>query len=257
MKETISKYAPGAFIILLGLGLLGFGGSGGQNGVFLFASISIVIAGIITLLNAKGIITNKLSLGAAAVLLLLSGYLAVQNYNSIDEPIQFMKKKQARYAAVIQNLKDLRQVQLTYKKENQKFCNSMDTLMDFLANDSVTMVIMDGEVPDSLLGNEAEAIALGIIVRDTTLHPAMNITFNDEYMSTRDAKFPLDVATLKYVPFSDNVEFSVEAGEITRSSGAKVQVFEIIDSAPFDKTDVMKVGSMVDPTTSGNWKEEK
>lgn len=257
MKENISKYAPGAFIILLGIGLLGFGSSGGQNGVFLIASISIAVVGIITILNAKGIINNKASMGVAGVLLLLSAFLAYQNYNSIDEPIQFMKKKQIRYAAVIQNLKDLRQVELTYKKENQKFCGSMDTLMDFLANDSVVMVIMDGEIPDSLAGNEAEAIALGIIVRDTTLYPAMEIAFDKEYMSTRDNKYPLDINTLRYVPFTDNVEFSVAAGEITRSSGAKVQVFEIKDAAPFDAADVMTVGSMVDPTTSGNWKEEK
>lgn len=257
MKENISKYAPGAFIILLGIGLLGFGSSGGQNGVFLIASISIAVAGIITILNAHGTINNKASMGVAAVLLVLSGYLAYQNYHSIDEPIQFMKKKQIRYAAVIQNLKDLRQVELTYKKENLKFCANMDSLMDFLANDSVTMVIMEGDIPDSLTGNEAEAIRLGIIVRDTTMYPAMEIAFDEEYMATRDAKYPLDINTLRYIPHTDNVEFKVDAGEITRSSGAKVQVFEITDAAPFDPNDVMKVGSMVDPTTSGNWKEEK
>ncbi|MFT6322693.1 MAG: hypothetical protein ACJAWO_000236 [Halieaceae bacterium] len=257
MKETISKYAPGAFIILLGLGLLGFGASADQNGVFLIASVSIAIAGIVTLLNSHGIINNKSSLGVAAVLILLSSYLAYQNYHSIDEPIQFMKKKQIRYAAVIQNLKDLRQIELTYKKEHQKFCDNMDTLMDFLANDSVVMVIMDGEVPDSLIGNEAQAIALGIIIRDTTLYPAMEMAFNTEYLNTRDNKYPLDVNNLRYVPFSENVEFNVDAGEITRSSGAKVQVFEIKDADPFDNTDVMTGGSLVDPTTSGNWKEEK
>ncbi|MGB0391252.1 MAG: hypothetical protein ACPGRC_03200 [Salibacteraceae bacterium] len=257
MKETVSKFAPGAFIILLGIGLLGFGSSGGQNGIFLIASLAIAISGIITLLNAKGIINNKASMGVAGVLVIISAFLAFQNYKSIDEPIQFMKKKQVRYAAVIQNLKDLRQVELTYKKENKKFCGSMDTLMDFLANDSVVMVIMEGDIPDSLAGNEAEAIALGIIIRDTTLYPAMEIAFNEEYMATRDSRYPLDPSSLRYVPHSDNVEFKVSAGEITRSSGAKVQVFEIIDGAPFDPNDVMKVGSMVDPTTSGNWKEEK
>jgi hypothetical protein len=85
----------------------------------------------------------------------------------------------------------------------------------------------------------------------------MEIAFDKDYMSTRDNKYPLDINTLRYIPFTDNVEFSVAAGEITRLSGAKVQVFEIKDAAPFDPADVMTVGSMVDPTTSGNWKEEK
>lgn len=255
MKESISKFAPGAFIFILGIGLLGFGASSGQNGIFLIAGASIAIAGIVTALNSAGIITNKISLGVAGVLLVLSGYLAFANYKSIDTPIQFMKEKHVRYASVIQSLKDLRQVELTYKKENKKFCANMDSLVDFLQNDSVIMVKMFGDVPDSL--TEDEALQMGIIRRDTTQYPAFDIAFNADYMETRDNKYPLDINTLRYVPFTDNIEFTVDAGEITRSSGAKVQVFEIADAAPFDENDVMIVGSMVDPTTSGNWKEEK
>jgi membrane-bound ClpP family serine protease len=255
MKDSISKFAPGVFIIILGIGLVGFGSSSGQNSVFLIAGISIVIAGAITILNALGKISNKIAMGIATVLLLLSGYLAYANYHSIDEPIQFMRKKQMIYVEVIQNLKDLRQVELTYKKENKVFCGNMDTLMDFLKNDSVRMVKMYGDVPDTL--TETEALEQGIIRRDTTIHPAMDIVFNNDYLKTRDKKQTLNIETLRYVPHSDNVDFSVQAGEITRLSGAKVQVFEIIDAAPFDETDVMKVGSMIDPSTSGNWKEEK
>lgn len=255
MKEKISKIAPGASIIILGLGLLVFGLSSGQNGTFLIASASIAFAGVLTLLNGMGIITNKMATGVAAVLILLSGYLAYGNYNSIDTPIQFMKEKQRRYAGVIQSLKDLRQVEIAYKKQNKKFCGNMDTLIDFLSHDSVIIVKMTGVVPDTL--SEAEALELGIITRDTTLHPASVIAFNDKYMETRDAKFKLNISTLRYVPFTENVEFEIEAGEITRLSGAKVQVFEIKDAKPFDKKDVMLVGSMIDPTTAGNWKEEK
>lgn len=255
MKELISKMAPGALIVLLGIGLLGFGVSSEQNGVFLAAGASIAVAGLITILNAVGIITNKISLGVAGVLLLLSGYLAYENFKSIDGPIQFNKEKQKRYAEVIQNLKDLRQIELAYKKEHKVFCASMDTLMHFIQYDSVIMVKSNGTVPDSL--TEAEALEMGIITRDTTLYPAAEIAFNESYMETRAKKHALNIYTLQYVPHSDQVEFSIDAGEITRSSGAKVQVFEIIDAAPFDKTDVLQVGSMVDPTTSGNWKEEK
>tara|TARA_R110002050_G_scaffold200591_1_gene335499 strand:+ start:46073 stop:46840 length:768 start_codon:yes stop_codon:yes gene_type:complete len=255
MKDSISKFAPGALIFILGIGLLAFGASSDQNGIFQIAGVSIAIAGIITVLNSAGIITNKISIGVAGVLLVLSSYLAFANYKSIDEPIQFMKEKQVRYASVIQSLKDLRQVELTYKKEYKKFCGSMDTLINFLENDSVYMVKMYGDVPDSL--TEEQALEMGIIRRDTTQHPAFAIAFNEEYMATRDNKYHLDRSTLKYIPFTDNVEFVVSAGEITRSSGAKVQVFEIKDAAPFDENDVMTVGSMTDPTTAGNWKEEK
>lgn len=255
MKEKISKIAPGASIVTLGLALLIFGSTSGQNGTFLTAGASIAIAGVLTLLNGLGIITNKMATGVAAVLILLSGYLAYANYNSIDTPIQFMKEKQRRYAGVVQSLKDLRQVEIAYKKQHKKFCGNMDTLINFLSHDSVIIVKMTGVVPDTL--SEPEALELGIITRDTTLYPASEIAFDSKYMETRDSKFKLDLATLRYVPFTDNVEFTIDAGEITRLSGAKVQVFEIKDAQPFDEKDVMLVGSMVDPTTSGNWKEEK
>ena len=257
MKENISKFAPGAFIILLGISMLGFGLKEDQNSHFIVAAISIAIAGLITILNAVGKINNKISLGVAGVLMLLSVYLIVENYNSIDEPIQFKKEKQRRYSAVIQSLKDLRQIELTYKKENNAFCANMDTLMDFLANDSVTIIVKDGNLPDSLVGQEALAIEMGIITRDTVPTPAMDIAFDADYMKTRDKRYPLDIANLRYIPHTENVEFDIDAGEIVRSSGAKVKVFEISDAAPFDKNDVMRVGSMSDPTTSGNWKEEK
>ena len=255
MKELISKYSPAVIITLLGISTLIFGASTSQNSIFMIAGVAVIIAGIATLLNSMGFISNKISMIVAVVLFGLSGYLAYSNYHSIDEPIQFMKEKHVRYSEIIQSLKDLREVELTYKKENKVFCGSMDTLMNFLMNDSVTLVVMNGDVPDSLTA--AEALELGIITRDTTLYPAYDITFNETYLGTRDAKYPLDVNTLRYVPFTENVEFKIDAGQIVRSSGAKVQVFEISDAAPFDKDDIMKVGSMVDPTTSGNWKEEK
>lgn len=257
MKETISKFAPGTMILLLGIGLLGFAITNDQDTIFITASISIALAGIITLLNASHFITNTSAIGIAVGLLFIVGYLTYENYVSIDTPIQFMKEKQIKYAAVIQSLKDLRQAELTYKKKNQKFIGNMDTLMHFLSNDSVAMVIKDGEIPDSLAGNELRAIELGIIIRDTVMYLAKDIAFNSDYLLTRDSHYPIDLETLRYVPHSENVDFLVDAGEIVRSSGAKVQVFEITDAAPFDPKDVMKVGSMIDPTTSGNWKEEK
>ncbi len=255
MKESISKFAPGTFICLLGIVILGFGFSNDQNGLFLMAGVAILLAGGLAIVNALGLITNKNSILIAIVLIGISGYLGYENYTSIDTPIQFMKEKQIRYAEVIQNLKDLREIELAYKKEHLKFCGNMDTLINFVMYDSVTMVIRDGDVPDGM--TELEALDSGIIIRDTSLVPAMNIAFNADYLSTRDPKYPLDITTLRYVPYSDKVSFKIEAGEITRSSGAKVQVFQITDAAPFDKTDIMKVGSMTDPTTAGNWKEEK
>ena len=167
MKETISRFAPPTFLIVLGLGLVITAFTSNQNALFITAGFSIIVAGLITLLNAMGFITNKTAMMIAIVLIGLAGYLGFANYKSIDGPIQFNKEKKIRYAEVIQNLKDLREVELAYKKEHKVFCGSMDTLMNFLKNDSVYMVKMFGNVPDTL--TEAEALEQGIIRRDTTL----------------------------------------------------------------------------------------
>jgi hypothetical protein len=255
MKENISKFAPPVVMILMGLGLAIVGFMTMQNGLFISASVAVAFGGIITLLNATGIITNKASLGVAGLLALVSAYFAYANFTSIDGPIQFNKEKKVRYAHVIQNLKDLREIELAFKKEHKKFCPNMDTLIQFALYDSVYTVKMFGDVPDSL--TESQALEQGIIKRDTSLIAAKDFAFSPEYLKTRAKNMPLDIENLRFIPFTENAVFDIDAGEITRSSGAKVQVFQITDAQPFDKYDVMKVGSMTDPSTAGNWKEEK
>lgn len=256
MKESVSKFAPASFITSFGLVILVFGAITGQNSIFLISGVTIVIAGIVTLLNSLRKISNKTALIVSVGLLGLAAFLGYANFHSIDEPIQFMKEKQVRYEAVIQNLKDLREIELAYKKQNKVFCGSMDTLIDFLKHDTVDVLVAEGNTPDGM--TEAQALDSGLIVRDTNHVQAYDFIFSDDYLKTRNSKYPLgDIDELRYVPFSDNVEYTVDAGEIVRSSGARVQVFEITDAAPFDPNDVMIVGSMIDPSTSGNWKEEK
>ncbi len=255
MKENILRYGPSVSIIIFGLILLIGGFTGAQNSYFLMASGAIVLAGIFATLNAAGIITNKSAKGVSAVLVIVALVIAYFNYKSIEEPIEFMKKKNYRYSAVIQRLKDIREAEIAYKKEYGKYTGSFDTLIDFIKNDSVKVIKMFGDVPDTL--TEMEALELGIVRRDTIRVPAYEYIFNENYMAKRDPRWELNVDELRYVPFTDNSEFDIAAGVLERSSGVKVQVFQVTDSDPFDPQDVLQVGSLENPTVSGNWKEEK
>ncbi|HBH06758.1 MAG TPA: hypothetical protein DDX92_09160 [Flavobacteriales bacterium] len=255
MKDLISKFAPAAFVTLLGIIVLVWGSVGEQNAQFMLGGAAIVLAGLIVLLNALGVISNTLSYAASGFMFVIAIYLGYNNYVSIEEPIRFMQEKNKRYSAVIQSLKDIREIQVAFKKENGKYIADFDTLLNFAQNDSVTIVKMFGNVPDTL--TEFEALELGIITRDTSRVPAYGQIFNPEYMETRDPRWKLEVSNLRYVPFTDKKEFEMATGTVERGSGIKVQVFQVVDSAPFDPEDVMQVGSLVDPTTAGNWKEEK
>ncbi len=44
----------------------------------------------------------------------------------------------------------------------------------------------------------------------------------------------------------------MNAGKIEKGN-VMVNVFEVVDTKPFDPKQVLKVGSMTEPTNAGNW----
>ncbi|MCB0397328.1 MAG: hypothetical protein KDD36_11770 [Flavobacteriales bacterium] len=168
------------------------------------------------------------------VTILLLGYYLVE---VIAEPIRFNKEKEKRYAQVIQRLKDIRTAQFAYKSVNQKYADSFDKLLNFIQKDSFMVIYSVGDIEDSL------AVAAGQVIRDTT------------FMAVKDSllggtSYPFD--SLQYVPFTNGSKFSLAAGEI-EMSGLKVSVFEAVDTDPYDKYDVLRVGSLTEASTNGNW----
>ena len=93
MKDLISKFAPAAFVTLLGIIVLVWGSVGEQNAQFMLGGAAIVLAGLIVLLNALGVISNTLSYAASGFMFVIAIYLGYNNYVSIEEPIRFMQEK--------------------------------------------------------------------------------------------------------------------------------------------------------------------
>ena len=150
-----------------------------------------------------------------AVLIIVMAYLLVE---SIMKPIRFKKEQTHRYAVVIQNLKDIRKAQLAYKDVYGEFTGSLDTLTNFVKYDSLKIIYKKGEIPEEMLSKitEKEAIAKGIIIRDTIRIPVLDSLFGKDY--------PVD--SLRYVPFSGGKEFKMAEGEVVTGSKLKVKVFE-------------------------------
>ena len=146
---------------------------------------------------------------------------------------------------------------LSTKKLKGEYAGSFNQLLDFLNNDSLIIVYSEGEVPDSLLGQEARALELGIIVRDTTKVPVRQELFKED--------FDKIVKDMNIVPYSDGVEFEIAAGEIEKGK-VMVKVFEVktqyknvyngldLKNEGVDLDAYIAVGSMEEPTTNGNWK---
>ena len=202
-------------------------------------------------MNKKLTIIN-IALALVAILLV---YLV---YKSISEPVVFENTRKEREVEVIQRLKDIRTTQTIFKQTYNRYTGSFDSLIDFV---KVGMLPVVNIKPDP---------------NDTTFTKTINDTV--DYIPVVDSLFRgrtnFTVDDLRYVPFSENnhVEFELQAGFITRG-GLKVAVFEaktpfwsyLYDLDPqrvnnlraeqedLDKYAGLKVGSMDEPSTSGNW----
>ena len=184
-------------------------------------------------------------------------------YSSINSEVEFQKVAKVRISENIQKLKDLRQVQIAYKKVNHTYANNFESLIDFLENDSMPIIKAIGETPDTL--TDAQALELNIISRDTAYVLAKETVFDNVYLNSRNEKFSLELAALTQVPHSDK-NYNINAG-IVEKGKVLVQVFEISATygAVFTGLDaknksykldgVLKVGSMDEASLNGNWGE--
>ncbi|MFW5754039.1 MAG: hypothetical protein ACOCV9_04480 [Marinilabiliaceae bacterium] len=198
------------------------------------------------------------------IAILALGYLCVE---SIQKPVRFKQAYNARQEKVIDRLKDIREVQRAYKSINGEFTGSFDTLVEFAKKDSLRLVRMEGSLTDSMIEEgltERKALERGIIQRDTT-----KISVKDSLLG-RD----YNADSLRYVPFTDEEEFDMDAKILETGSGSDVPVFEakvdhktylkgldeqeiinIIDEdLSYERYPGLKVGSLEEANNSaGNW----
>ena len=176
---------------------------------------------------------------------------------------EFQEETNFRKSAVVQDLKDIRTAQIAFKDKYRVYAGDFNSLLSFVKNDSLAVVKAIGETPDSL--TESEALTAGIISRDTVFVPAYQSIFNQDYLDTRDKRFPFDLDKLPTVPFSEEM-FSIEAGKIEKGK-VVVQVFEVsttyttflngLDATNkgIDLNNIIRVGSMSEVSINGNWGE--
>ena len=203
------------------------------------------------------------------ILIPINIILAFFVYDSISSEVEFNKQAKERIAENVQKLKDLRTLQIAYKRENEVFADNFNSLLDFLENDSTTIIKSIGETPDSLINgqqiSDAQALEMGLISRDTIYVSAMESIFDENYLRSRENKYPFDLNTLSIIPFTDK-EYNIDANVIEKGK-VNVQVFEIsaafkdvfngldAENKKYDLNSLLKVGSMTEASLNGNWGE--
>jgi hypothetical protein len=162
-------------------------------------------------------------------------YLCV---DSIMQPVNFNKRKDAREQIAIQRLKDIRDLQVAFKSVHGRFSPTVDSLVWFYNEGKINVVMQVGSMDDSLAvvntekikkqnprlkGDKlteklAEAYAKGISVVYKIEHPQPV----KESIFTDREDFCVD--SLKYIPFCG--EPVIMESTIKTVSGVKVPLFE-------------------------------
>lgn len=192
-----------------------------------------------------------MKIGIQAALFAIAIVIAYFIYDGVNTKIEFRDLAQQRREVVQKRLLNITDAEKQFKQEKGRYAANFPEIINFIQNDSLTFVKAIGNVPDSL--TEVEAVEQGIVIRDTSLVPASSIF---------PANFIAD--SMRYVPFSGGDEFRMQAGVIEKNK-VNVNVFEV--STTLEKvftgletkneniklTDEIKVGSMNEPITTGNW----
>lgn len=201
-------------------------------------------------MNRKVILAINVGLSIIAV------FLVFKIYRLIMEPIEFEKLREKRFEVVKTSLTNIREAQLAYREEMGQFCSDIDMLAAFVDTGSVT-IIERKDTSFMAYNNvyQKEMMKDSVIVRTLGSVPVKANRFGKDF----------DVKSIVYIPFSDDAKFDLGAGVIERNT-VKVPVFQasakeelILTGIPqrfdsyVDNNYSLMVGSLTEPTISGNW----
>ncbi|MFD2099174.1 hypothetical protein [Flagellimonas iocasae] len=196
---------------------------------------------------------------------LLSIFLGYKIYKSINAPIEFNKVRQERFSQVISKLKDIRDAQEAYKTVNGKYADTFNSLIQFIDTGNYTITTQR----DSSFMKFDRAYGIEL-QQDTTIIDTLG------QVKVKDSLFGADsrYKTMMDVPYAQNDEKFEMKADIIDKSGYKAPVFEakvkknvVLYDQPEDllarenshnsveevNGTEIKVGSLTDVSTNGNW----
>ena len=158
---------------------------------------------------------------------------------SIMKPVNFNKERDARKAVAIQQLKDIRTLEVAFKGVTGHFTAYLDSLKDFYLKGQMPIVMQIGSADDSLAWAHTEAVKkafkgkgkmTGLDLLKLYEAGDKNLVFSVENkIPVKDTLFAsradFDINNLKYIPFSDGDEVIMDA-IVKTVSGVQVPLFE-------------------------------
>tara|TARA_R110000823_G_scaffold311448_1_gene437036 strand:+ start:50729 stop:51391 length:663 start_codon:yes stop_codon:yes gene_type:complete len=196
-------------------------------------------------------------------------FLGWKLWNSVMGPVEFNKIKEARYVKVIENLKDIQAAELAHKEITGSFTGDWDSLISFIDTAKFAITQRRDTSYADVAKNKAFGISEGYFIEESLIDTLGFTPVKDSlYGSTNRYK------TMMNVPVKDvDAKFDLKAGKITKND-ATYSVFEAKVSKKVILGDLdkdlltqemqvqsvdgvngpdIKVGSLEDVNTSGNW----
>lgn len=196
-------------------------------------------------------------------------FLGWQLWSSIMAPVEFNKIKQARYAKVIQNLKDVQMAELAHKEITGNFTGDWDSLVSFIDTAQYAITQRRDTSYADVERNKAFGISSGYFIEGILIDTLGFVPVKDSLFRGSDR-----YRTMMNVPIEGvNEKFELDAGTITRNQ-IEYSVFEVKVSKDIVLHDLdkdllsqeklvqsvdgvngayIKVGSLNEVNTSGNW----
>jgi hypothetical protein len=196
-------------------------------------------------------------------------FLGWKLYNSVNGPVEFNKEKEVRYTKVIKNLKDIKAAEMAFNEITGKFSGNFDSLVRFIDTAQFANVERRDTSYADVAKNKAFGIDEGYFIEDIVLDtlgftPVRDAIFNstDRYKTMMnipidgiDAKFELQAGKLEKSGAIYSVfEAKISKDVILQGLDADLIVQEIqVVSVEGVNGPSIKVGSMTEVNTSGNW----
>ena len=139
-------------------------------------------------------------------------------YKQISTPISFNKELDARKAQVIDRIKDIRTAERAFKSKYQRFTGTFDSLENFILNDTLEL--------ERKIVDEDDSVAMAMLKKSGRKNiEKFKVAIIDTIFSPKKLTAE-DVKNLRFIPGTDNVEYTLAAGIITTESKVVIPVVE-------------------------------
>ncbi len=196
-------------------------------------------------------------------------FLGWKLYSSVMGPVKFNEIKEARYAKVIENLKDIQAAELAHKEITGDFTGNWDSLINFIETAKFAITQRRDTSYADVAKNKAFGIDAGYFIEESLIDTLGFTPVKDSLYGTStryktmmnvpiegvDAKFELKAGKIvkneaTYSVFEAKVAKEIILGDLDKDLLAQEKQVQSVDGVNGPD---LKVGSMEDVNTAGNW----